>query len=158
MSTSSEQQSSSENRVELFNSSCSWRLVITILVLPIAKSVHLNYDQALGHFLQHDLLIAHGGLRHLQDTVQDGGSKCSRFSSCSPVQGSEVGPCLPEFTLLTILFFLHLADYAVTSNKDNKGSHPLIFFLKDGFPRVFRTLPTVPLQTVVSRAIFICAS
>ena len=35
-------------------------------------SVHLNYDQALGHFLQHDLLIAHGGLRHLQDTVQEG--------------------------------------------------------------------------------------
>ena len=134
MSTSSEQQSSSENRVELFNSSCSWRLVITILVLPIAKSVHLNYDQALGHFLQHDLLIAHGGLRHLQDTVQDGGSKCSRFSSCSPVQGSEVGPCLPEFTLFTRLFLLHLADCAVASNKDNiKGSHRLIF-LSDPSP------------------------
>ena len=35
-------------------------------------SVHLNYDQALGHLLLHDLLIAHGGLRHLQDTVQEG--------------------------------------------------------------------------------------
>ena len=101
--------------------------------LPIAMSVHLNYNQAFGHLLLHDLLITHGGLRHLQDTVQDGGSKCSRFSrcsSCSPVQGSEVGPCLPEFTLLTRLFLLHLVDCAVAINKDNKGSHPLIFFLQ----------------------------
>ena len=127
LSTSSEQQSSSENRVELLTSSCSWQFVTTSLFSPIAMRMHLNYDQALGHFLQHDLLIAHGGLRHLQDTVQDGGSKCSRFSrcsSCSPVQGSEVGPCLPEFTLLTRLFLLHLVDCAVAINKDNKGSHP----------------------------------
>ena len=118
LSTSSEQQSSSENRVELLNSSCSWRFVITLHCLPIAMSVHLNYNQAFGHLLLHDLLITHGGLRHLQDTVQDGGSKCSRFSrcsSCSPVQGSEVGPCLPEFTLLTRLFLHHLADYAVAN-------------------------------------------
>ena len=72
LSTSSEQQSSSENRLELLSSSCSWQFVITLLCLPIAMSVHLNYNQALGHFLQHDLLIAHGGLRHLQDTVQEG--------------------------------------------------------------------------------------
>jgi len=76
----------------------------------------LNYDQALGHLLLHDLLIAHGGLRHLQDTVQ----------------GSEVGPCLPEFTLLTRLFLLHLADCAVANRCEPCNLH--LRLLKTVFP------------------------
>ena len=72
LSTSSEQQSSSENRVELLTSSCSWQFCDHLNLFANSMSVHLKYDQALGHLLQHDLLIAHGGLRHLEDTVQEG--------------------------------------------------------------------------------------
>ena len=91
LSTSSEQQSSSENKVELLTSSCSWQFVITLLCLPIAMRVHLNYDQTLGHFLLHDLLIAHGGLRHLQDTVQEGEvQNVQDFQDVQNVQDAQV--------------------------------------------------------------------
>ena len=111
LSTSSEQQSSSENRVELLNSSCSWQFVITSLFLLIAMSVHLNYNQALGHFLLHDLLIAHVGLHHLQDTVQEGEvQNVQDFQDAQDVQGVQNVQDVQDFKMVRIFKMVKIIE------------------------------------------------